>query len=182
LEVDPNAELTVINSEAGFYFDSANGVFVYLKNVRVNDPRFHLTAANDLKIFFDKKEPTAKPDKATEDKAAAPDKGKKDSLSFGGGGFGDPRKIVATGAVRMLEKNPKSGKEPLEVSGALFSYDIVSGDIIISGGYPWFKQGAMYMRAKSPNALIRIDKNMQAVTEGSDWESGVPINQKQKNN
>lgn len=179
LEVDPNSGLTIINSEAGFYFDNANGVFVYLKNVRVNDPRFQLTAANDLKIFFDKKEPAAKPDKAPDGQAAAPGKEKKDSLSFGGGGFGDPRKIVATGAVRMLEKNPKPGKDPIEASGALFSYDIVSGDIIISGGYPWFRQGASYMRAKSPNALIRIDKNMQVVTEGSDWESGVPLNQKQ---
>jgi len=215
LEVDPNAELTIINSEAGFYFDSTSGVFVYLKNVRVNDPRFHLTAANDLKIFFEKKEPVAKKDAPPKDKpvagkeapaagkeepvadkdkplagkeepvagkdkpAAGKDK-KKDSLSFGGAGFGDPRKIVATGAVRMVEKNPKPGEAPLEVSGALFSYDIASGDIIISGGYPWFKRGGMYMRAKSPNALIRVDKNMQAVTEGSDWESGVPFNQKQK--
>lgn len=179
LEVDPNSGLTIINSEAGFYFDNANGVFVYLKNVRVNDPRFQLTAVNDLKIFFDKKEPAAKADKAPDGQAVAPGKDKKDSLSFGGGGFGDPRKIVATGAVRMLEKNPKPGKDPIEASGALFSYDIVSGDIIISGGYPWFRQGASYMRAKSPNALIRIDKNMQVVTEGSDWESGVPLNQKQ---
>lgn len=178
LEVTPDAELTIINSEAGFYFDSASGVFVYLKNVRVNDPRFHLTAANDLKIFFDKKEPVAKKDQAPEEKPAA-NKEKKDSLSFGGAGFGDPRKIVATGAVLMTEKNPKPGEAPLEVSGALFSYDIASGDIIISGGYPWFKRGAMYMRAKSPNALIRVDKNMQAVTEGSDWESGLPTNQKQ---
>ena len=37
------------------YFDSDEGVFVYLKNVRVTDPRFTMSGANELKVFLGKK-------------------------------------------------------------------------------------------------------------------------------
>ena len=55
LDITPAATATVINCEGGMYFDADEGVLVYLKNVTVKDPRFDLSGANELKIFFEKK-------------------------------------------------------------------------------------------------------------------------------
>ena len=55
LDVKPGLGDTVINCEGGMYFDPDEGVLVYLKNVTVKDPRFDLSGANELKIFFGKK-------------------------------------------------------------------------------------------------------------------------------
>jgi hypothetical protein len=172
LDIKPAANQTVITSDGGFYFDTVGGVFVYLKNVRVNDPRFELSGADELKIFFDKKEAKA----ATPDGTAAKPKGK-DSLSLGSGAIGDPTKVVATGVIKLVQKTPGTGKEPIQASGARMSFDLATGDKIITGGFPWFLQGSSYARAKEANAIIRIDKDMNVVTQGN-WEFGVPLEKK----
>jgi hypothetical protein len=153
------------------YFDADGGLFVYLKNVRVQDPRFHLSGANELKVILGKKpEPAAE----TSDKPAA----EKPRTGTGlGAKFGDVERIIATGAVRVLQKQPEAGKEPVEASGAIFTYHTKSGEIILSGGFPWVKQGATFMRAKEPNLILRIQKNGSFVTEGN-WEMGGRIDQK----
>lgn len=161
LPVDPTQ--TKIDSK-GLYFDSPNNVVVFLKDIVVNDPGYHLTAANELKIFFDKKAPAkaAKKEAEAVDPATPADSKKtekKNSLSFGGGNFGDPRTIIATGAVRVLQKNAPAGKQAAEASGAMFHYDLATGTVTVSGGFPWFRQGTTALRAGKAGAWIRIDKN-----------------------
>jgi hypothetical protein len=157
LEIEPAATDTVVNCDGGMYFDSENGVFVYLKNVRVSDPRFALSGANELKIFLTKQAAKAKP-------------GKQDGLGIGAK-FGEVDKIVATGAVRILQRGVQNGKEPVEASGALFTYRPSSGDIVISGGYPWVKQGANFLRAKEPDLILRLNQSGSFETKGK-WEMG----------
>jgi hypothetical protein len=170
LEVEPDPNRTVIDSDGGFYFDAAKGVFVFLKNVRVHDPRFELTGANDLKIFTEK-QPS---------KADAKDGGKPKGMMGGGGiDLGDVEKMVATGAVKFRQKQPKPGEQPLVASGAIFTYNVKAGDIVISGGYPWFTRGKDYLRAKEPNLTLRIDKDFNASTEG-DWQLGLTVPEKKK--
>ncbi|RPJ33359.1 MAG: hypothetical protein EHM17_10595 [Verrucomicrobiaceae bacterium] len=167
LEVSPGPADTLITCDGGMYFDSDAGIFVYLKNVRVADPRFTLSGANELKIFLGKK-----PEKAPEKPADA----KKPSMGLGAK-FGDVERIVATGAVRILQKEPEAGKQPVEASGAIFTYHTGTGEIVLTGGYPWVRQGTSFMRAKEPNLSLRIQKSGSFVTEGN-WDMGGVLEQK----
>lgn len=172
LEVKPGPKDTVINCTGGVYFDADAGVLVYLKNVTVKDPRYDLTGANELKIFFGKKPEAPKQPDPPQKPAAKTD------ISGGfGAKFGDVERIVATGAVRIDQK-AVDGKEPIKASGAIFTYNLKDEQIILSGGYPWFTQGATYMRAKEPNLLLRLfPKTGSFVTEGN-WEMGGNLEQK----
>lgn len=187
LDLKPGPEDTVITCDGGMYFDADEGVMVYLKNVRVTDPRFNLTGANEMKIFLGKKPATGKPatgksvtgKSATDKSADSPEKtAKKDPLGSGPGAkFDDVERIVASGAVRILQKATEAGKEPVEASGAICTYHPKTGQIILSGGYPWVKQGATFMRAEQPNLNLRILKTGSFVTEGK-WVMGGPLNRK----
>lgn len=168
LEVAPDPLRTLINAKGGTYVDADAGVLVYLKDVTVSDPRFELSADIDLKVFMEKKAP------APDAKAPADD-----ALGAAGPGFGAVQRIVATGAVHLRQKNPKKGEPALEARGALFSYDVKTGDIVISGGYPWFSKGGDFFRAKEPNLTLRIDKNFNARTEGH-WETGLRLDPKKQ--
>lgn len=172
LDVKPGPKDTVISCDGGMYFDADAGVFVYLKNVRVTDPRFSLTGANELKIFLAKK---------PEDAKAKPKADEKNTPGLGlSAKFGNVERIVATGAVRILQKETEPGKQPVEASGAIFSYHPETGEILLSGGYPWVKQGTTYMRAKEPNLTLRIQKTGSFVTEGN-WDMGGTLEQKPLN-
>ena len=176
LDVKPGADDTVITCEGGIYFDADQGVMVYLKNVKVTDPRYDLSGANELKVFMEKKPA----DDAKKPKPEAPQAGTPKPT----GGLGDMKAnignvdhILATGAVKFLQKAPEKDKPPIEASGAMFSYQVKTGEIIISGGYPWVKQGDSFMRAGEPNLNLRIQKSGSFSTEGN-WTMGGNLNQK----
>ena len=175
LEIQSGPNDTLIHCEGGMYFDADEGVMVYLKNVTVKDPRFNLSGANELKIFFEKKPAKVANEQALE-KATPGPKGSP------GPGFGEVKRIVATGAVR-IEQKAEPGKDPIHASGAIFSYNVKADQIILSGGYPWYTQGTTFMRAKEPNLTIRISpKTGSFVTEGV-WEMGGNLeSKKQKTN
>jgi lipopolysaccharide export system protein LptA len=152
------------------YFDADDGVFVYLRNVVVKDPRFDLSGANELKVFLGKK-----PDEKTRENAS-----QKSADGKGvGARFGDVERIVATGAVRVLQKQIEPGKLPVEASGAIFTYHPKTGNIHLQGGYPWVKQGTSFMRAKEPNLILRIKKDGSFVTEGR-WDMRGKVDQSTK--
>lgn len=179
LEIQPGSQDTVIQCAGGMYFDPDEGVLVYMKNVTVKDPRFDLSGANELKIFFGKKAP--KPEKA-KPSATDPPSEKKSSEKPGFGGsigsnFGAVERIVATGAV-LIEQKGVADKAPIRASGAVFSYDLKADQIIIKGGFPWFVQGATFMRAMEPDLILRLTpKTGGLVTEGN-WQMGGNLEQK----
>jgi len=182
LDVQPGPAATVIHCEGGMYFNADEGVLVYMKNVTVKDPRFDLSGANELKIFFGKK--PAKTAQKDESKApentSNPKAADKAKAGFGGSvgaNLGDVERIVATGAVKIDQK-ATAGKEPIKASGAVFTYNLKADEMVLSGGYPWFTQGATYMRAKEPDLILRISpKTGSFVTEGN-WEMGGNLEQK----
>jgi len=157
LEVKPGPDDTLITCDGGMYFDSDEGILVYLGNVKVTDPRFSLSGAEQLKVFFEKKPGKKKVKK--DDKEPA-----------GMGNFGDVQKIIAEGAVRIDQKGV-NGKEPIQASGSILTYNIPTGEIIIHGGYPWVKQGTYFTRAKQPNLTLRLLNNGSFSTQGN-WEMG----------
>ena len=182
LEVTPGPSDTVINCSGGMYFDADAGVLVYLKNVVVKDPRYDLSGADELKIFFAKKPVEAKPaESATESASPAPPDAKTNAKSPLGGDigekFGDVERIVATGAVRIDQK-PVAGKEAIKASGRVFTYHLKEDRIILSGGYPWFTQGTTYMRAKKPNLTLQLFPKTGSFNTQGEWEMGGNLEQK----
>lgn len=165
LEIEPTPEDTRILSDGGFFFDAEAGILVYLKNVRVSDPRFTLDGVDELKIIFAKK---TEPEK-TETKPE-----KEGPASGFAAGVGEVERIIATGRVLFKQRQPQEGKPPVEASGALFNYDVTKGEIILSGGYPWVRQGGYYARALQPNLNLRIRRDGSFVTEGN-WDTGQNI-------
>jgi lipopolysaccharide export system protein LptA len=168
LDIQPGPTDTVITCDGGMYFDSDTGVFVYLKNIKVTDPRFNLTGANKLEIHLSKK-PEKTPDKSDDKKTPGMGLGAK---------FGDVENIIATGAVKIVQKEVEAGKEPVQASGAIFTYHPKTGHITLSGGYPWVMQGATFMRAEEPNLTLNIEKSGSFKTEGK-WKMGGNLDQKQ---
>jgi len=184
LEVTPGPSDTVINCSGGMYFDADAGVLVYLKNVVVKDPRYDLSGADELKIFFAKKPVEAKPaESATESASPATPDAKTNAKSPLGGDigakFGDVERIVATGAVRIDQK-PVAGKEAIKASGRVFTYHLKEDRIILSGGYPWFTQGTTYMRAKKPNLTLQLFPKTGSFNTQGEWEMGGNLEQKKK--
>jgi lipopolysaccharide export system protein LptA len=169
LEVQLAANTTLIESDGGMYFDAEEGVLVYLGNVRVTDARFDLKGANELKIFFAKK-----PGPATPKTPKSADAG----LSKVGGSLGKAERIIATGAVLIHQKPGPDQKPPIDASGAVFNYDVKTGETILSGGYPWVKQGDSFMRAKQPELILRIQKSGSFITQGK-WSMGGNLDQTQ---
>ncbi len=173
IKSDPND--TVINFEGGMYFDPDEGVLVYLKNVTVKDPRFDLSGANELKVFFGKK-----PAKETKDQPE-PSKSDKPKSGFGGdfgANFGDVERIVATGVIVLNQKPTDASMEPIKASGATFSYNLKADQILISGGFPWVLQGNRFLRAMEPNLLLRISPAAGSFITDGHWEMGGKIEQK----
>jgi lipopolysaccharide export system protein LptA len=170
----PGPDFAVINCDGGLYFDSEQGVLVYLKNVTVKHPEFNLSGVNEAKVFFEKK-----PEKAPDKNKADSEKPSKDSSGIGdkiGANFGEPERVVATGAVLFEQTKPQEGKEPIKASGAVFTYNPKTGIALLSGGYPWVLQGANYARAKEANMTFRIDTNTgTAVVEKGQFETGFVI-------
>lgn len=161
---------TVIECDGGMYFDPDEGLFVFLRNVRVNDPRFTLTGANELKIFLEKKTPTDDPNNEPK---VPDDTGKKSS----NGQFGDVDRVVATGNIYMVQKKTAEVDEPAEASGAVFSYQVKTGQATLSGGKLWGKRGQIALRAREPNLTLRIQKTGHLITEGN-WETIIVTEKK----
>ena len=160
-DLKPSTGETKISFEGGMYFYPDEGVLVYMKNVKVTDPRFHLSAKDQLKIFFGKK-PAKEP--------------KNDKSGFGagiGGNFGEPERIVATGAVLFEQMKPDSGKEPIQASGAVLTYHLKDDLVTISGGSPWVVQPpATYLRAMQPDLMLRISPKAGSFITDGHWEMG----------
>lgn len=162
LEIEPRPEDLVIRCDGGMYFNPDEGVFVYLGNVRVKDPRFELTGANELKIFLEK---TDEGGKST---------GRNQDLEFG-----EISRVTATGSL-VFAQAPGGGREPIRASGASFSYRIQTDQVVLSGGYPWVVQGGIALRAKEPDLSLRIQPKARKFQTEGPWDTIVPLKELEK--
>ena len=72
--------------------------------------------------------------------------------------------------MRIDQKAAPTARTRSKPAARIFTYNLKTDQIILSGGYPWVTQGATYMRAKEPNLILRIfPKTGSFVTEGN-WE------------
>lgn len=185
---------TQVDCDGGMYFDTEDGVLVYLDNIRLTDPRFELTCKKELKIFLERKEkkepeagagnsppeepkpdtdkPTpAQPEPATEKE----DPKKNDSTDpadddlFSGAGFGEIKQIVATGGVKAVRKDAKGNA--VTATGETAIFDAQTGDVILRGGYPTIRQGGSSLAAQEPGLYIRLYQNGDIYAQPGRWKT-----------
>lgn len=180
LDLKPGPDDTLISCDGGMYFDPDEGVFVYLKNVRVTDPGFTMTGANELKIFLEKipaeeiekrkQERAAKKKAASGDEKTDPPKKEKEEEAGFRDKFGEVEKIIATGAI-VIDAKPKQGEPPIKASGAIFSYNILSDVVLVSGGYPWFVREGIALRAMEPELTLEIHPKTGKFNTSGHWDT-----------
>jgi len=198
--------LLQIECDGGIYFDANEGILAYLKNIRLADPRFRLTCSQELKVFLDKKPaapkatipkpsepkqtdiPETKNPEATGSKTDStinPDNPKttttQDSKKKKDGAltdsFGDVKRIIAIGSVKLVRKDEK-GKTYI-ASGETASYNAKSGTMILRGGFPRIQAAAnQYLQAQEKGLYITVLKNGSWTTASGKWKTLTPTNLK----
>ena len=151
-----------ISCENGLYSDYKEGVFVYLKNVKLTTPEYKLKCSDQLKIFIN-------PDQLSTDKK---DSTKKDTKKSS---YKDSIKtIIASGNVVITGKDEKGNKYIAKAATA--TYDLKSETTILRGGYPSIQQSASsFLKARDANAYIKIPKSGSIVTSSSKWETRFDV-------
>lgn len=175
---------TRITADDGAFFDSTNGLLIFLKNVVVRDPRFSLTGADEVKVFFDSPEETeaarremmakiqAKADakaraegrdpeaerQEAKEQAADEKKPVEDEKSGFDAKFGEPNKIIATGTVVVEGITSKTGEDPVKASASARTivYDLKKEEFILRGGSPWFMRNGQVSSVPGNDAYIVI--------------------------
>jgi hypothetical protein len=99
---------TSIECDGGMYFDTKDGVIVYLDNIRLRDARFDLDCQKELKIFLEKKE---------EEKKDGPDGEKPDPKKEAEPGKADPEKNPR----KTCPTKTRSSRKPATCSAAAAS-------------------------------------------------------------
>ena len=123
---------------------------IFLEGVEIDHPEFTLTGADEVKVFMEK-------DAAPKDKAEAEEEGqKKDDGMLGQAEFGDPTRIVATGAVLVERIDPGDGRK-VKASGRQMVLDLKTNELIIRGGEPWIISPEMNARMVDPNGYFMMN-------------------------
>lgn len=176
---------TRITADDGAFFDSTNGLLIFLKNVVVRDPRFSLTGADEVKVFFDSPEETAaarakvmaemqakadakaraegrdpEAERREAEKNADDDKepAEDEESGFADAKFGEPNKIIATGTVVVEGITGKKGEPPVKTSASARTvvYDLKKEEFILRGGSPWFMRNGQVSSVPGNDAYIVI--------------------------
>lgn len=176
LEITPDPTKMTMDCDGGVYFDPKENVVVCRQNVVVKDPRFDLSGLNELKIYFEKK-----PEAPKEPNSTPPSDKKPDDFAGLSASFGKIEKVVGTGAVK-LDQKPQDGSEPIHASGAVFTYNVKTGQATLAGGYPWVIQGPKRFRAQEKNAIIRIHMNESTFDAEGKFGAMLPTDSLKKKN
>jgi hypothetical protein len=184
-----------VECDGGIYFDSDSGVLAYLKNIRLTDTRFKLSCSDELKVILDQK--PAKPDPSKKSTSPAKKNTAKETKNTNTShspqptnpadlankkensptaAFGDVKRIIAIGQVKMISKD-ENGKTFIATAETA-SYDAKTGEMILRGGLPRIQYGPnQYLQSKAPGQYIRMLKNGKLVTTGK-WAMQIDTNQK----
>ncbi|MCH7225878.1 hypothetical protein [Haloferula sp. A504] len=155
---DPEIEKQIklpasIEARKGIFFDSETGILIFLEDVDIEHPDFTLTGADEVKVFMEK-EQTPAPDPKPDGAGPTPPKPQNEKGDLlGEAEFGDPTRIVATGAVVVEQKGEKKAK----ASGRQMVMDLRTNELIIRGGEPWIISDTANGRVVDPNGYIMIN-------------------------
>ena len=186
-------QLLKVECDGGLYFDTDTGILAYLKNVRLTETRFKLSCSQELKVFLDQKPEDPQQNEKNKTDGASMDppedspkaspgieapktekveEKKEESLAKS---FGDLKRIVAIGQVRVVSKDEK-GKIFIATAETA-SYDAKTGEMILRGGLPRIQYGPnQYLASQAPGQYIRMLKNGKLVTTGK-WAMQIDTSQ-----
>lgn len=153
-----SGESLQVSCADGMYFDEEQGVFVFLRDVKLRDPSLSLDCDNQLKIFLAKDEKKKKePGKSSKNE---PELAKVDF----GFDFSRPRLVTADGNVVIKRKDEKGNM--MEARGDKLTYDGITGEIIMTGDNLSLSRGDITGDVTGPGAFIRIYKDGHAYAKG----------------
>lgn len=159
IEIEVKPTDTVITAEEGMYFDlQEKNMVVYFKNVRLRSPDHHLDCTDQLQVYLqedaEKKQQSEEKKKAAAQQqngdAAKDEKTPFDNMNLH---FKGIDRAVAYGNVVIRYKN-KDG-EWYEGHAERVTYNGVTGEIIMSGGYPYVRDGKNIIQMQKESATIR---------------------------
>ncbi len=158
--VDP-ATTMVVSCDKGVYFDSHQGLLVYIGNVRLRDPRLDLDCDNQLKVYL--KEDTSPAPKEKEKKPKDPNAPvtPADNMKTN---FDGLRKVTAEGNVVLNRKDDK-GKS-YQARAQRLTYDAITGEILLTGGRPWLQDEKNIVRCLTDEGYIRVDDKGRVYVHG----------------
>jgi hypothetical protein len=147
--VDPTTDL-VITCDAGNYIDLDQGLVVYFKNVRARHPQVNMDCDNQMKVFLlpSEKKKTEQPEKET--KPGDP----KAPVTASQTNYDGIKKITADGNVIIVGQNDEG--KPFKGGAQHVSYDAVTGDILMTGGKPYFQDENNRIECMDESAYIRV--------------------------
>ncbi len=160
----------------------------------VKDPRFSLSGADELKVFFDPKEVPATAKAAPKPPAGAQANPPPEPVKPGGAGvavkeekagmadakFGKPNRIIATGTVVVEYQSGKKDDPPVKASARTVIYDLKKEEFILRGGSPWVLREGQLSSVPGNDAYIVIQKDGSFVTGNGGIDAQMDINDKTK--
>ena len=155
---------TEITSIGETTFDAKGGMAIFIKDVKVNDPQFSLTA-DKLTVYLkkEKKQPVAS---GTSEPVTPPTPaGKLDALASPASGL---ERAVAEGNVIITQDkvDEKTGDVTRYVGkGAKADYNAVTGEMVLSG-WPQIQQGLNNQVATEEGTVMIMDKDGHFRTKG----------------
>lgn len=142
-----------VNCADGVYFDMAQGLLVYMKNVSLRNPRMSLDCTGPLKIYLAQKAPTEKSEKPSQ----APQKSNPVLPNGGNFDFDSLKKVSASGNVVIHYTDEKGTKN--KATAEIATYDATKGEILLIGGYPTISSDGNVVRCPNKDGFIRIYGN-----------------------
>lgn len=156
----------VITCDKGVYFDSQQGLLVYIGNVKLRDPRLDLDCDNQLKVYLQegtKKKEEKKPDndeKEAKKESRAP-KTPADTMNVN---FDGLKKVTAEGNVVMNRKDEKG--KPYQARAQHVTYNAVTGEILLTGGRPSLQDEKNIVRCLTDDGYIRVSEDGKVYIHG----------------
>ena len=149
--VDGKPQLVVVTSRGGLYFDAREGHIVYLKDVKVQHPQFHIQADDEIKIFLGRKPEASGGDLA------------------GPEAFSDITHVVASGRVRLIREDPDGKRAAVIATAQHAILDVATANIMLRGGTPAISQGDNSLRGGKPDLYMRFYENGSLFAEPGPW-------------
>lgn len=156
----PSAEAmsgeTEITCDDGLYFDSAEGVLVFMRDVSVRNPSLNLDCDNQLKVYMEKAAPSQKKSEESTEKSSA---------GMPNVNFKDARLVTADGNV-VLRRLDEQGRW-MVARGEKMTYNVKTQETIMTGGKLSLTYGNSTSSFEGDGAFIRIYPNGSAYVKGA---------------
>lgn len=154
-EIKVNPEDTVVHSDYSYVDLKEKNVAVFLQNVRVRNVDYALDCDDQLQIYFKPSDQSKKGEGKKEKKKRENKDVSKTPFDDANFDFDGVKKAVAYGNVFFKYRDKEEDKQ-YEGFAERITYNGETGEIIMTGGFPWLKIGNSKRQMKNKNGVIRM--------------------------